>query len=139
MIVREGGFFGLYKGLPSTLAGITPYIGIKMATFDILQTHFAVDKNDPKAKIVNLILGGTAGGVAVTFTFPTDLIRRKMQLSGQPGHAKYSGMFDAAKRIVQSEGPLGLYKGYSACMLKVVPAVSIFFMTNEMLKSYLMN
>lgn len=42
-IVQEGGFLSLYRGLPSTLFGITPYIGLKMASFDILRTYFSVD------------------------------------------------------------------------------------------------
>ena len=64
-IVREGGsIFALYKGLPSTLfvshllvfssvfnhivfQGITPYIGFKMASFDILKTILGVDNSHP--------------------------------------------------------------------------------------------
>jgi len=46
-IYRTGGFPGLYKGLPSTLFGITPYIGFKMASYDILKTYFEVDNNHP--------------------------------------------------------------------------------------------
>lgn len=37
-IYGEGGIRGMYRGLGATLFGITPYIGIKMATFDILKT-----------------------------------------------------------------------------------------------------
>ena len=37
-IVRDHGARGLYKGLGASLIGITPYIGIKMASFDILKS-----------------------------------------------------------------------------------------------------
>ena len=48
MIVRENGsVLALYKGLPATLVGITPYIGFKMASFDMLKTFFKVDKSHP--------------------------------------------------------------------------------------------
>ena len=33
-IVNTHGFLGLYKGLGTSLMGIAPFIGIKMATFD---------------------------------------------------------------------------------------------------------
>ena len=66
--------------------GITPYIGFKMASYDILKTFFKIDKDHPRAQIANLLLGGTAGTIAVTLTYPRDLLRRMMQLSGQPGH-----------------------------------------------------
>lgn len=49
-----------------------------MASFDILKTFFNVDQRDPRAGIYNFILGGAAGTISVTLTYPTDLIRRKM-------------------------------------------------------------
>ena len=136
-IVREGGVLSLYKGLPSTLFGITPYIGFKMASFDILKTFFEIDRTHPRAQIANLVLGGTAGTIAVTLTYPTDLVRRMMQLSGQPGYPKYNNMFEAAYKIAMKEGPAGLYKGYFACLLKVAPSMAILFWCNELLKSYI--
>lgn len=39
-VVARDGFTGLYKGLPATMYGITPYVGIKMASFDIMKTFF---------------------------------------------------------------------------------------------------
>ena len=99
-IFRDGGFIGLYRGLPSTLFGITPYIGLKMASFDILKTYFGVDAKHPYAQVFNFVLGGTAGTFAVTMTYPTDLLRRMMQLSGTAGHPYYSSMLDATRKIV---------------------------------------
>ena len=108
-----------------------------MATFDILKTFFVVDRNHPNAQIMNLLLGGLAGTVAVSATYPTDLLRRMMQLSGTKGHPTYDNMFDAAAKIVKKEGPVGLYKGYIACLLKVAPSMAILFWCNEMLKEKL--
>ena len=34
----RGGMLGMYKGLGATLVGIIPYVGIKMASFDIIKT-----------------------------------------------------------------------------------------------------
>ncbi len=36
MIVAEHGFLGLYKGWGLSMMGIAPFIGIKMASFDVL-------------------------------------------------------------------------------------------------------
>ena len=108
-----------------------------MASFDILKTYFSVDRNHPHAQVLNFILGGTAGTFAVTLTYPTDLLRRVMQLSGTPGHPYYSSMLDATLKIAAQEGPTGLFKGYTACVLKVAPSMAILFWCNELLKSYL--
>lgn len=64
-----------------TFKGITPYIGIKMASFDLMKYRFLPSKNDPKFDVINLTLGAIAGTIAVTATYPTDLIRRLLQLS----------------------------------------------------------
>jgi len=40
VIVKADGFFGLYRGLFVSLGGIAPFIGIKMASFDILNNYF---------------------------------------------------------------------------------------------------
>lgn len=108
-----------------------------MASFDILKTWFNIDKNSPKAQVANFALGGLAGSFAVTVTYPTDLLRRMMQLSGTPGYPEYKNMLDATIKICKKEGPIGLYKGYFACLLKVAPSMAILFWCNELLKSYI--
>ncbi len=108
-----------------------------MASFDILKTFLVVDHKHPNVQIMNLLLGGLSGTIAVTLTYPTDLLRRMMQLSGTAGHPLYNNMLDATKKIVAKEGFVGLYKGYVACLLKVAPSMAILFWCNELLKSYL--
>ena len=60
------------------MVGIIPYIGIKMSSFDIMKTRFLPDRNHSHFNVINLTLGAVAGTLAVTFTYPTDLLRRKM-------------------------------------------------------------
>ena len=103
----------------------------------MLKTFYQVDRSHPYAQLMNLVMGGSAGTVAVTLTYPTDLLRRKMQLSGTAGNPKYSNMFHCAYTMVQAEGPLALYKGYVACILKVAPSMAILFWCNELLKSFI--
>ena len=85
---------------------------------------------------MNLTMGGSAGVIAVTITYPTDFVRRLMQVSGTPGHPKYSSMIDAFSTVYRKEGIKGWYRGYFACLLKVAPSVAILFWCNEQLKSY---
>lgn len=41
MIIAESGPMGMFKGLGTSLVGIAPFIGIKMASFDFLKDTFA--------------------------------------------------------------------------------------------------
>lgn len=74
-IVRTQGFLGLYKGLFVSLGGIAPFIGIKMSSFDILNNLFK-PKDGTNIVYYNLVIGATAGTIAVTATYPTDLVRK---------------------------------------------------------------
>lgn len=78
--MREG-TRGLFKGLFASVVGIMPFIGIKMASFDLLRHRYLPDKKHPRFDFINLSLGAVAGTIAVTFTYPTDVIRRLLQLS----------------------------------------------------------
>lgn len=51
-----------------------------MTTFDLLKTKYLSNPKDKNFGKINMVLGGTAGAVATAITYPTDLLRRKMQL-----------------------------------------------------------
>ena len=76
LIVADQGILGLYKGIGLSTIGIAPFIGIKLTSFDMLMSQFAPAKGDPNTIYWNLLLGATAGTIAVTFTYPLDLTRR---------------------------------------------------------------
>ena len=53
-----------------------------------------------------------AGSISQTITYPFDVLRRKMQVTGMGGHGKkYNGALDALRSTLQTEGPKGLYRG----------------------------
>jgi solute carrier family 25 phosphate transporter 23/24/25/41 len=137
----------MYAGLGSSLLvskvsllihffvqGIFPYVGVKMAAFDVLKTFIKLDRSDPYFTLKNMTMGAIAGGLSIFATYPSDLIRRRMQMRGQDGIPNYSNFFDCGYKIAQADGVKGLFKGLVACQLKVVPAMAIMFMCNEELK-----
>ena len=124
---------GLYKGLGSSLIGIGPFIGVKMASFDWFMQFFNPDKKGKRIVYWNLMIGAMAGTLAVTVTYPTDLVRKLMQLNGQDGH-NYNGLADCCKQLYKNEGYMGFWKGLWATYLKVVPMTAILFVCNERLK-----
>jgi len=75
----------------------------------------------PKKKPAYLqyVFGGSAGMGATVFVQPLDLIKTRLQISGQGGGAKeYTGTFDAISKIIKREGITSLYKGLSAGLLR---------------------
>ena len=67
---------------------------------------------------------------AVSITYPTDLVRRRLQLQGfDKSVPKYAGMIDCVKKIVAKDGMLGLYRGLGACYIKIFPTLAVQFWT----------
>ena len=44
----------------------------------MLKGYFLPTRNNPRFDFINLTLGAAAGTIAVTLTYPTDLLRRKL-------------------------------------------------------------
>lgn len=150
----EGGLISgcLYKGLPPTVMGIAPYIGLNFAVYETLKDfvlgHLIVrargaelkrmDKDTELPVVVRLICGGLAGGISQTVTYPLDVVRRRMQMKGISGDLfAYTSTKHAFTTIVQVEGVKGLYKGMWPNLLKVAPLVGIQFVTYEITKAFL--
>ena len=87
-----------------------------------------------------LITGALAGVFSVSITYPTDLVRRRLQLQGFDSSVpKYNGIIDACKKIYKTERILGFYRGLSTTYVKTGPAVAIQFWTIEYLNKYFKN
>ncbi|CAG2108993.1 unnamed protein product [Medioppia subpectinata] len=70
-------------------------------------------------KSLRFLFGGTAGMLATCFVQPFDLIKNRMQLSGEGRKGKeFKTSFHAIRSVVQNEGFGGLYAGLSAGLLR---------------------
>jgi len=64
-------------------------------------------------------LGGIAGMAATCFVQPLDLVKNRMQMSGEGGKAKeYKTSVHALRGIMKQEGVFALYNGLSAGLLR---------------------
>ena len=57
-----------------------------MSTFDILKTKYERKNPSSESHLIYMIIGGVAGTFSVTLTYPTDLVRRRIQLSATDGY-----------------------------------------------------
>ncbi|XP_031565492.1 mitochondrial substrate carrier family protein V-like [Actinia tenebrosa] len=153
ILKEEGGFFSgcLYKGLVPTALGIAPYVGLNFAVYETLKgvifshlasaqgTRLKVIKRDHKLPIqFRLLCGSVAGAISQSFTYPLDVVRRRMQMKGLKQHEfAYRSTLHAFVSIVQKEGVRGLYKGILPNLIKVAPAVGIQFVVYETVKSFM--
>ncbi|XP_053115536.1 mitochondrial 2-oxoglutarate/malate carrier protein [Hemicordylus capensis] len=77
----------------------------------------AKPKTSPKS--VKFLFGGLAGMAATVFVQPLDLVKNRMQLSGEGAKKKeYKTSFHAVGSILKKEGVRGIYTGLSAGLLR---------------------
>ncbi|ELR21163.1 oxoglutarate carrier, putative [Acanthamoeba castellanii str. Neff] len=70
-------------------------------------------------KGMQFLFGGLSGMLATCVVQPLDLVKTRMQLSGEGGGAKaHKTSFHAMANIARTEGPSSLYKGLSAGLLR---------------------
>eukprot|EP00730_Choanoeca_flexa_P014078 TRINITY_DN6020_c0_g1_i2.p1 TRINITY_DN6020_c0_g1~~TRINITY_DN6020_c0_g1_i2.p1 ORF type:complete len:299 (+),score=62.48 TRINITY_DN6020_c0_g1_i2:197-1093(+) len=67
--------------------------------------------------MVKFLFGGTAGMAATCFVQPLDLIKNRMQMAGRGGGAAPS-FLATLMGVVRNEGPLAVYTGLSAGLLR---------------------
>lgn len=135
-IVREeGGIRALYRGMVTTAVGVAPYVGINFASYEALR---GIITPPGKTSVVRkLTCGALAGSISQTLTYPFDVVRRKMQVTGMPSATKYNGAVDAFITIARTEGLKGLYRGLWPNLLKVAPSIATSFFTYELVKEFL--
>ncbi|KAH0928609.1 hypothetical protein HID58_014336 [Brassica napus] len=138
-IIREEGFWGLYKGLGATLLGVGPSLAISFSAYNSLKTSWLSHRPNDSEVMVSLSCGSLSGIASSTATFPVDLVRRRMQLEGAGGRARVykTGLLGTFKHIFKAEGMRGLYRGILPEYYKVAPGVGIAFMAYEKLKKLL--
>ena len=65
--------------MSAALVGITPYSSFKLTFFQVIRDHEEKFwKNNNNKDIKNMFYGGLAGCMALTITYPTDVIRRRL-------------------------------------------------------------
>ena len=125
---RSGGVRAFYAGLSPSVLGIVPYAAIDL-TLNSMLRECAASRLDARGEEVSvpLLLGcGMASSTAATVaTFPLNVVRTKAQATGAP-------LREIVKEM-RKDGPRSLCRGFTPCMVKVLPATSISYTVYECL------
>jgi len=127
----------LFKGLRISVLGFAPFTALSFSTY-FTYKEYLESNTSWHSDIIKMVGGGMAGLSAVTITYPTDLIRRRLQLQNfDKSVPKYSGIIDCINKIVKMEGFRGLYRGLTASYIKLFPTIGIQFLAMERLNQCL--
>lgn len=146
-IFRAEGLRSFYKGLLPTLLQIAPYSGLQFFSYaklsELTKKFLSSNPNEVDAKFLPLI-GLLSGLTAKTITYPSDVVKKRLQIVGFGEARKDLGktknhvnMRNCIIEIAKSEGYRGFYKGFSPSVVKAMLTSSLLFYTYEISCRYL--
>jgi len=135
-VVRKTPIRQLYNGLAMSMMGFAPYNALNFMFYNACKERM-IQGNTSKqeAPWMHLLCGGFSGTAAVTITYPTDVIRRRLQLQGFDEKVpRYTGIVHCVRKMWRCEGVRGLYGGLLQCYIKIFPTIALQFWMIETLK-----
>ncbi|KAH7515263.1 hypothetical protein FEM48_Zijuj10G0008200 [Ziziphus jujuba var. spinosa] len=137
-IHKDGGIGAFYSGLSPTLIGMLPYSTCYYFMYETMKKSYCESK---KKKALNrpemLLLGALSGFTASTISFPLEVARKRLMVGALHGKCP-SNMVAALSEVIRERGVLGLYRGWGASCLKVMPSSGITWMFYEAWKDILL-
>ncbi|KAH8406944.1 hypothetical protein KR222_000894 [Zaprionus bogoriensis] len=132
-VVRELGFFGLYKGAKACLLRDVNFSAIYFPTYAHTKAALA-DKDGYNSPLSLLAAGAIAGIPAASLVTPADVIKTRLQVAARTGQTTYTGVWDATKKIMAEEGPRAFWKGTAARVCRSSPQFGVTLFTYEVLQ-----
>ncbi|KAI8331327.1 mitochondrial carrier domain-containing protein [Chlamydoabsidia padenii] len=129
-ILKQEGIRGLYKGLGSSLIGVS-HVAVQFPLYEKLKSWFG--QHDMTTGNTGILLASSLSKMAAsTATYPHEVIRTRLQnQTVQP--FKYKGIAHAFKIILEEEGYRGFYKGMPTNLLRTVPSSALTILTYEVI------
>lgn len=148
---NEGGVRAFYRGITPTLIGMIPYAGASFFTYNTLKDFMlklfpnfvGSTKTDSDIIVLktwaSLLIGGFAGAISQTISFPMDVARRRMQLSQVLENPQaYKGVWSTLLYVYRKNGLMkGIYRGLSINYIRVIPQQAIAYTTYEFMRQKL--
>lgn len=137
-ILKELGFFGLYRGASACLLRDIPFSGIYFPVYAASKSAFAEQREDGRTTPLDLLLAGALAGIpAASLVTPADVIKTRLQVEARKGEQTYSGITDCAVKVYKAEGMRAFWKGAAARVFRSSPQFGVTLLSYEMLQRYL--
>uniref|UniRef100_A0A8C1U9D5 Solute carrier family 25 member 13 n=1 Tax=Cyprinus carpio TaxID=7962 RepID=A0A8C1U9D5_CYPCA len=134
-VIRDLGFFGLYKGAKACFLRDIPFSAIYFPCY--AHTKAALTDNDGRVGPGRLLLAGVLAGMpAASLVTPADVIKTRLQVAARAGQTTYNGLIDCFWKILREEGPRAFWKGAEARVFRSSPQFGVTLVTYELLQRW---
>lgn len=131
-VPKEQGIAALWRGNLANVIRYFPTQALNFAFKDTYKKLFleGVDKNKNFWAFFagNLASGGAAGATSLCFVYPLDFARTRLAADvGKAGSREFKGLLDCLMKIVKSDGPIGLYRGFFVSVQGIIIYRAAYF------------
>uniref|UniRef100_W5L544 Solute carrier family 25 member 13 n=1 Tax=Astyanax mexicanus TaxID=7994 RepID=W5L544_ASTMX len=134
-VIRDLGFFGLYKGAKACFLRDIPFSAIYFPCYAHLKAGLA-DEDGRVGPGRLLLAGAVAGMPAASLVTPADVIKTRLQVAARAGQTTYNGLIDCFWKIMKEEGPRAFWKGAGARVFRSSPQFGVTLVTYELLQRW---
>ncbi|XP_051136174.1 uncharacterized protein LOC127254886 [Andrographis paniculata] len=148
LIIRHEGIRGLYRGFGTSVTGTIPARALYMTALEVTKSNVGyaatrVGFHEPTATAVaNAVAGLSAAMAAQVVWTPVDVISQRLMAQGSGCEAagsggiknalnalpcKYKDGIDAFRKILNTDGIRGLYRGFGISILTYAPSNAIWW------------
>ncbi|XP_052181431.1 uncharacterized protein LOC127794414 [Diospyros lotus] len=139
-IVRHEGLRGLYRGFGTSLMGTIPARALYMTALEVTKSNVGTATirlglaEPTAAAIANAAAGLSAAMAAQLVWTPIDVVSQRLMVQGgnnpklpAASACKYLGGIDAFRKILSTDGPRGLYRGFGISILTYAPSNAVWW------------
>jgi solute carrier family 25 (adenine nucleotide translocator) protein 4/5/6/31 len=122
--MKNEGAFAFWRGNLANVIRYFPTQALNFAFKDSVKAMFKTAKDAPNYEkfAKNILSGGVAGSMSLTFVYSLDYCRTRLanDAKSKTGTRQFNGMIDVYVKTIKSDGIQGLYRGF------VISCVGIF-------------
>ncbi|KAI3727342.1 hypothetical protein L1987_67155 [Smallanthus sonchifolius] len=142
-ILRYEGFRGLYRGFGTSLIGTIPARALYMTALEVTKSNVGTSTvklgfpEPTAAAIANAMAGLTAALAAQVVWTPIDVVSQRLMVQGNDysnskisnplKSCKYMNGIDAFRKILNTDGPRGLYRGFGISVMTYAPSNAVWW------------
>lgn len=131
-VPKEQGFTALWRGNLANVIRYFPTQALNFAFKDTYKKMFmeGLDKKKDFWKFFagNLASGGAAGATSLCFVYPLDFARTRLAADiGKGANREFKGLADCLIKVVKSDGPIGMYRGFFVSVQGIIIYRAAYF------------
>ncbi|KAI3759777.1 hypothetical protein L6452_07829 [Arctium lappa] len=142
-ILRYEGLRGLYRGFGTSLIGTIPARALYMTALEVTKSNVGsttvrLGFPEPTASAIANAMAGLSAALAAQLVWtPVDVVSQRLMVQGNDysnskissslKSCKYMNGIDAFRKILNTDGPRGLYRGFGISLMTYAPSNAVWW------------